>query len=81
MLERLKKRTRKKIYKRRESVSVTDGGRVVCTHPYTLGHGVVYLFHGTSVDMRRRRYDDGDGRGVEETKIGPRLIERAGYQK
>jgi hypothetical protein len=40
-----------------------------------------YLFHGTSVDMRRRRYDDGDGRGVEETKIGPRLLERAGYQK
>ena len=34
-------------FKRRESVSVTDGGRVVCTHPYTLGHGVVYLFHGT----------------------------------
>ena len=37
VLERLKKRTRIFFNKRRESVSsVTDGGRVVCTTPYTL---------------------------------------------
>ena len=32
----------------------------------------------------RRRYDDGDGAGrgaAEETKIGPRFLERTGYQK
>ena len=40
VLERLKK-SQRIFYKRRESVSVTDGGRVVCTTPYTLGHEVV----------------------------------------
>ena len=42
-------------------------------------HGVVSVPRNVR-GYERRRYDDEDG-AAEETTIGPRLNERAGYQK